>query len=114
MKSRNIWHLLYMLALATSMIILAKANLKMELFKHESLELTNTDAVILILLLLYQIIYATVLWVPLVLQELFETFFDVNLKEYFKNKKAKREEIKEKKRRWSELYEQGILVCPDW
>lgn len=80
-----------MLALIISMIILAKANLKMELFKHEALNLTNTDAVILILLLLYQIIYATVLWVPLVLQELFETFFDINLKEYFENKKAKKE-----------------------
>lgn len=103
-----------MLALTISMIILAKANLKMELFKREALELTNTDAVILILLLLYQIIYATALWVPLVLQEFFEIFFDIDLKKYFETKRLKKGEIKEKKRRWSELYEQGIWICPDW
>lgn len=114
MKSKNIWHLLYMLALAISMIIVAKANLKMELFKPETLELTNTDAIVLILLLLYQIIYATVLWVPLLVQEILETFFDIDLKKYFETKRLKKEEIKEKKRRWSELYEQGILTCPDW
>lgn len=97
LKLKNLWHLLYMLTLVIVVIVLAKANLKMEFFRKEALELTNADVVILILSLLYHIIYATVLWVPLLVQEIFETFFDINLEAYFKNKKA--EEIKEKKQK---------------
>lgn len=90
LKLKNIWHLLYMLTLVIVMIVLAKANLKMEFFEKEALELTNTDVAILMLSLLYHIIYATALWVPLLVQEIFETFFDINLEAYFKNKKLKK------------------------
>lgn len=90
MKLKNIWHLLYMLTLAIVMIVLVKANLKMEFSGKETLELTNTDIAILMLSLLYHIIYATALWVPLLVQEIFETFFDINLEAYFKNKKLKK------------------------
>lgn len=93
LKLKNIWHLLYMLTLAIVLIVLAKANLKMEFFGKEALELTNVDVAILMLSLLYHIVYATALWLPLLMQEIFETFFDINLEAYFK----KTEEIKEKK-----------------
>lgn len=79
-----------MLTITIVMIVLAKANFKMEFFGKEALELTNTDIAILMLSLLYHIIYATALWVPLLMQEIFETFFDINLEAYFKNKKLKR------------------------
>lgn len=90
LKLKNMWHLLYMLTLAIVLIVLAKANFKMEFFGKEALELTNVDVAILMLSLLYHIIYATALWVPLLMQEIFETFFDINLEAYFKNKKLKR------------------------
>lgn len=90
LKLKNIWHLLYMLTFAIVMIVLAKASLKMEIFGEEALELTNTDIAILMLSLLYHIIYATALWLPLLVQEIFETFFDINLEAYFKNKKLKK------------------------
>lgn len=90
LKLKNIWHLLYMLTLAIVLIVLVKANLKMEFFGKEALELTNTDIAILMLSLLYHVIYATALWIPLLTQEIFETFFDIDLEAYFKNKKLKK------------------------
>lgn len=107
MKLKGIPHLLYMLTLAIAMIVLAKVNLKMEFFEKEALEFTNIDTVVLVLILIYHIIYAAALWIPLLVQEIFETFFDINLEAYFKNKKLKR--LKKRGEKRSVLHKQRIF-----